>query len=56
MLINLNNTYAKYDFVNKIEIKLQNFKYFINVKKKNKIFDKFFKRFHIIIIFLDFIE
>ena len=43
MLINLNNIYTKYDLVNKIKIKLQNFKYLMSVKKKNKTFDKFLK-------------
>ena len=31
----------KYDFINKIKIELQNFKYFINIKKKT--FNEFFK-------------
>ena len=54
MLKNLNNIYIEYNFISKSKIKLYNFKFFINIIKKNKIFDEFLTRFILIIFSFDF--
>ena len=54
MLKNLNNIYIEYDFISKSKTKLHDFKFFINIIKKNKIFNEFLTRFTSIIFLFDF--